>query len=160
MREADELRELELALREDLLHGLVTHLYLSLVVQRDTRQFVRKVVDASLDADQHLRHPLVLPPAALELLRGLREVGLEVVDDLAPADAAAARELELLHLEPQASLLFREVLDLRLVVFGEILEVIEGVLLRQELLDDLVHAADAGRLLDAMEGLLVVHEPL
>mmetsp|Transcript_82093 Transcript_82093/g.232719 ORF Transcript_82093/g.232719 Transcript_82093/m.232719 type:complete len:476 (+) Transcript_82093:77-1504(+) len=156
LRQAHQLRDLPLALLERLLHGLVAHFYRGLAVELDRDELLTQVVDARLDVDQHLRLALELALIPVELLRCLAEVVLEVVDRLPPAHVAPARELELLHLQPEPPALLCEPVDRGLVLLGEVREVLLRVLLREELLDHLVHVADARRLLDRVQGLLVV----
>mmetsp|Transcript_5929 Transcript_5929/g.17726 ORF Transcript_5929/g.17726 Transcript_5929/m.17726 type:complete len:297 (+) Transcript_5929:619-1509(+) len=123
-------------------------------------QLLRQVIDARLHVDQHLRHTLELSLIPVELFSRLRQVGLEVVNGLPSSDVPLTPKLELLNLQPQPPALLGEAVDGGLVLLGQVLEVPLRVLLGQELLDDLVGVAYAGRLLDGVKGLLVVQKLL
>mmetsp|Transcript_85389 Transcript_85389/g.217647 ORF Transcript_85389/g.217647 Transcript_85389/m.217647 type:complete len:253 (+) Transcript_85389:442-1200(+) len=154
LSEAEQLQDLQLALLEHILDGLVAHLQGGLVVELDRRQLLTNMVDAGLHIDQHLSHALELRTIPLELLSRLGQAGLVLVDGLAAVRGAA--ELELLDLQTDLALLLGQFVDGRQVLLGEFVEVFLRVLLREELLDDFVDVVDAGRLLDVIEGELVV----
>mmetsp|Transcript_23507 Transcript_23507/g.54558 ORF Transcript_23507/g.54558 Transcript_23507/m.54558 type:complete len:328 (+) Transcript_23507:179-1162(+) len=154
-RQAQELGNLLLALLENLFDCLVAHLdrlgYLP--IQLDDLELLRQMADARLDVDEHPRQPLVLPTVSLALLRGLTQVGLEIIDGLASGTATAIGELELLYLRAQVPPLFLELLNGGVVVLRQLGEVLLSVILRQELLDDLVGVIHASRLLDLVESM-------
>mmetsp|Transcript_34908 Transcript_34908/g.96368 ORF Transcript_34908/g.96368 Transcript_34908/m.96368 type:complete len:334 (+) Transcript_34908:349-1350(+) len=149
-------------LERDLLHhvveGGVAHLNGRFVA--DVAELLAKVHDAGNHVVEYLRHSLVLRLIALELLCGLREHLLVVVDLLPTAACATAGKLQIVDLRPDFATVPFEPFDALLVAIREVLKILARVFLRKELLDDFVHVVDASGLLDVVESKLVVFQPL
>mmetsp|Transcript_4576 Transcript_4576/g.13192 ORF Transcript_4576/g.13192 Transcript_4576/m.13192 type:complete len:421 (-) Transcript_4576:541-1803(-) len=148
---AEDRAERVLAGHEHVHDGVVVHDDVFAVLLHRL-ELVREVVDACLDVYEDLGEALVAQAAALKLGDGLRQALFVVVDHLAAVAAARAAVLDLLDAMHELDLVHLQVLDLLLVLPREVLEVALRVLLRDDLLDDLVDVRDARGVLDLAEG--------
>mmetsp|Transcript_3929 Transcript_3929/g.8944 ORF Transcript_3929/g.8944 Transcript_3929/m.8944 type:complete len:202 (-) Transcript_3929:821-1426(-) len=108
-----------------------------------------------LDVDEDLCNPLILLLVALALRVGLAEMALELIHDAPGSQRPSPRVLDLLHLCFCLCLLLVQVVDACLGLLCHHHQVVVRLVLRQELLDHLVHIAHPCGILDFPEGLLV-----
>mmetsp|Transcript_27882 Transcript_27882/g.48528 ORF Transcript_27882/g.48528 Transcript_27882/m.48528 type:complete len:235 (+) Transcript_27882:254-958(+) len=156
-----QLRQLHLALLQRLLHGLVRHIGDRFItIKLDHIQLLGQVANARLHVDEHFCHTLESHTVSLELLSGLRQMNLKVVDDLPTTHVPTTGELQILHLKALLAALLKELIYSGLVLLGQVGQVLVRVLLCEELLDHLIHITDTCGFFDAVEGFLIVQELL
>ena len=119
-------------------------------------QPVDEVLGARLHAHHHLVEALEFGLDAVVVRGALRELLFVIIHQPARGAGPRAVQPERLDLLPDPVDLLLQGLHPRLAVRGELLEVVVGVLLGHEFVDNLVDVHHARGILDAVEGILVV----